>query len=324
MAVGSLHQARVKQFRHCEGMRRLIPLALLTALIGSASAAPRITAQSIIVNPLPTNVNVNVWTDRDNSGTAVPNYAPGEQIHLYVRADRDAYVYLFNVDPQGQVDMILPNGYAGGSNFVKANVTKVFPQPGAAFTFDIAAPYGLNKVLALASTAPLNLNDIATFSNQQNSFATVNVQGQQQLAQALSIVVNPVPQNTWSSDTAYYNVVAYNGAYDNSYVQPAPVYSAPVRPAPVQPAPVRPAPVYSDQWTTVPRWNTYYGNQYSLQTVHEQYASQLRAQGYRLVTIREYSGGLRSEWTRGYGNYSRAVLDVRNQNGQVAVNITQR
>ncbi|MFC3860834.1 DUF4384 domain-containing protein [Deinococcus antarcticus] len=309
-------------------MRKLIPLTLMTALssmalTGTASAAPRITAQSIIVNPVQTNVNVSVWTDRDPSGNAVPNYAPGEKIQLYVRADRDAYVYLFNVDPQGQVDMILPNGYTGGSNFVKANTTKVFPQPGAGFTFDIAAPYGLNKVLAVASTTQLNMNDIATFRTQ-NSFANVNVQGQQQLAQALSIVVNPVPQNTWTSDTAYYNVVARSTYVQPAPVRPAPVRPAPVRPAPVRPAPVRPAPVYSDQWITVPSWNATFTSQYSLQNVHEQYANQLRAQGYRLVTIREYSNTLRSEWTRGYGNYSRAVLDVRYVSGQVTVNITQR
>ena len=87
---------------------------------------------------------------------------------------------------------------------------------------------------------------------------------------------------------------------------------------------MRPAPVYSDQWITVPSWNATFTSQYSLQNVHEQYANQLRAQGYRLVTIREYSNTLRSEWTRGYGNYSRAVLDVRYVSGQVTVNITQR
>lgn len=307
-------------------MKKLLPIALLSALIGTASAAPRITAQSIIVNPTPANVNVNVWTDRDRSGNATPNYAPGDRIQLYVSTSQDAYVYLFNVDPRGQVDLILPNGYSGGDNFVRAGSTKVFPQPGAGFTFDIAAPYGVNKVLALASTAPLNMNDIASFSNGQNSFARVNVQGQQQLAQALSIVVNPVPQNTWNSDTAYYNVVPRN-----TYVTPnpvRPVRPAPVRPAPVQPVPVQPAPVYSDQWINVPNWSITIGNQYnsqsSLQNMHEQYANQLRAQGYRLVTIREYNNALRSEWSRGYGNYDRAVLEVRYAGGQIEVRITQR
>jgi hypothetical protein len=62
-------------------------------------------------------------------------------------------------------------------------------------------------VLAVASKTELNLNNISQFqSNSQ--FATGRVEGQQQLAQALSIVVNPLPQNTWVSDTALYSVSA--------------------------------------------------------------------------------------------------------------------
>lgn len=306
----------------------LLPLTLLTALtgtalLGTASAAPQITAQSIIVNPVPANVNVRVWTDRDPSGNAVPSYVPGDRIRLFVNTDRDAYVYLFNVDPQGRVDMVLPNTYSGGSNFVSANTTRVFPQNGAPFTFDIAAPYGMNKVLALASTTPLNLDQIASFKSQQNSFASVNVQGQQQLAQALSIVVNPVPQNTWSSDTAYYNVAPQRG-YAQPPVVTAPVRPVPVRPAPVRPAPVQSAPVYSDGWISVPRWSFTINFTSSLQDVHERYADQLRGQGYQLVTIRQGQSNLRSEWRRGYGSYDRAQLEVRYQNGQILVNITRR
>lgn len=304
-------------------MKKLLTLTALTAaIIGTASAAPVITAQSIIVNPVQTNVGVRVWTDRDPSGNSVPNYAPGERIRLYTSVDQDAYVYLFNVDPAGKVDMILPNQYAGGQNYIAAGTTKVFPAANDGFTFDIAAPYGMNKVLALASTTPLNMNQIASFSNSQGGFASVNVQGQQQLAQALSIVVNPVPQNTWTSDTAYYNVVARN-----TYVQPAPVRPvrpAPVQvqPAPVQPAPVRPAPVTNWNWTGQGNWriNVQFGND-SLATVHERYANQLRAQGYRLVTIREYGNAIRSDWQKGYDT---ARLQVTQQGGRFDVRIDQR
>ncbi|WP_394648987.1 DUF4384 domain-containing protein [uncultured Deinococcus sp.] len=299
-------------------MKKLLPLSIVTAaLAATAGAAPIISAQSIIVNPVQTALDVRVWTDRDSSGTQTPNYVPGERIRLYTSVNQDAYVYLFNVDPQGQVDLILPNRYAGGANFLKANTTKVFPDANDGFTFDIAAPYGLNKVLAVASRTPLNLDQIATFKSGQNSFASVNVQGQQQLAQALSIVVNPVPQDTWTSDTAYYNVAQPTSA---APVRPAPVQ--PVRPAPVRPAPVQPAPVQpSLPWLNDRNWNYEFQRSDTLARVHETYASQLRSQGYQLVSIRQQGNQIRSDWRRGRDT---ARLEVKQRGGSFAVEIERR
>lgn len=311
-------------------MKKVLTLtAALLGLSAVAEATPRISAQSIIVNPVQTNVGVRVWTDRDPAGNAVPNYYPGENIRLSVSTTRDAYVYLFNVDPQGRVDMVLPNQYNGGDNYVRANTIKTFPQAGALFTFTIDAPYGMNKVLALASTMPLNMNDIATFT-QQNSLATVNVQGQGQLAQALSIVVSPVAQNTWNTDTAFYNVAAARAVapvrpapltQPPVYVQPAPVY---VQPAPVyvQPAPVVQPVQNSFPWLQLLNWftNVAVTPTTNLQNVHEQYAGQLRAQGYRLVTINEYAGQIRSQWQRGY---DQATLEVTQRGSNVEVRIVR-
>lgn len=180
----------------------ILPVALL---LGTASAAPKISAQSIIVNPVQPDLGVKVWVDKDASGSQIPNYAIDEKISVNVQPTRDAYVYLFNVGPDGSVDLVLPNKL-GGDNFVKANTTKTFPAAGDNFVYNVGGPVGLNKVLALASETELNLDQLAKFSDSQSQFASVNAKGQQQLAQALSIVVNPVPQNSWVSDTAFYNV----------------------------------------------------------------------------------------------------------------------
>ncbi|ADV66454.1 DUF4384 domain-containing protein [Deinococcus maricopensis] len=182
-------------------------LALGVALTGAAFAQPRISAQSIIVNPTPADLTVRVRVDRDPSGTGVPNYRAGENVTISTTVNQDAYVYLFSVDPSGDVTQILPNRL-GGENFVKANTTAVFPPAGSAFRFTVDGEAGLNKVLALASTTPLDLSQLSTFRSSQDQFATVAAKGQQEFAQALSIVVNPVPQNNWVTDTAFFNVTA--------------------------------------------------------------------------------------------------------------------
>ncbi|OLV19372.1 DUF4384 domain-containing protein [Deinococcus marmoris] len=272
-----------------------LSVALAAGLSGPALAAPKISAQSIIVNPVQTTVDVKVWTDRDSSGTRTPSYAPGERIRLYASVSQDAYVYLFNVDPNGQVDLILPNRYQGGANFLKAGAVKVFPAAGDPFTFDIAAPYGLNKVLALASKTELNLDQIATFKSGQNSFADVNVKGQQGLAQALSIVVTPVPQNTWDSATAFYQVVARTGA-----AVPA---------LPTQPG---------NPWGNARKWQTVVSAPSDLRALHDSYAARLKAEGYTQTKLKIKNNEIESEYRRGNDE---AELQVKRKGNGVEIKL---
>lgn len=178
-----------------------LPLTLLAANAG----AQTLSAQSIIVNPARPDLNVQVRVDKDATGNQVPTYRVGDNIRLNVTTNRDAYVYLFSVGADGEVNQILPNRL-GASNYLRANSTFTFPPAGANYTYDIAGPAGLNKVLALASLTELNLNDLSRFASSQSQFATVNARGQDQLAQALSIVVNPIQQNSWVSDTVFFDV----------------------------------------------------------------------------------------------------------------------
>ncbi len=296
-------------------MKAFLFLSGVLGLGSSALAAPQISAQSIIVNPVPADLQVRVWTDRDASGQKVPAYAPGDRIRLYASVSQDAYVYLFNVDPGGQVDLILPNKYQGGANFLKANAVKVFPAAGDAFTFDIAAPYGVNKVLAVASKTPLKLDQIATFKTQHNSFADVQVKGQQGLAQALSIVVTPVPQNTWHSATASYQVVSRTGA------APAPVGTPPRSAAPLTGVPT-PAPVRGP-WGAAREWkSTLETRSADLRALHERYAAFLRAEGYQLVELKSKNNEVSSEYRR--GSRDRAELSVKRKGHRIEIRVERR
>ncbi|WP_322473926.1 DUF4384 domain-containing protein [Deinococcus sp. AB2017081] len=189
----------------------LSSVLVLTAAsaLSTAGAQPRVSAQSIIVNPVTPDLSVNVQVDRDASGAQNPAYKVGDGITVSATVNRDAYVYLFNVNPDGTVDQILPNRLSA-ENLVKANTTKSFPAEGDNFKYTVAGPIGQNKVLALASLTPLNLDQLSSFKTQQDQFATVNAKTQAGLAQALSIVVTPLPQNSWVSDTAFYTVAAVN------------------------------------------------------------------------------------------------------------------
>ncbi|MFC4427751.1 DUF4384 domain-containing protein [Deinococcus navajonensis] len=316
-------------------MNKLLILSAGLSLWPLAAAAPSLSAQSIIVNPVASPVGVRVWTDRDPSGTRTPEYAPGEKIRLYTTVSQDSYVYLFNVDPQGKVDLILPNRFQGGGNFLKANVVKAFPASGDPFTFDIAAPYGLNKVLALASRTPLNIDQIATFKSQQSSFAAVSVQGQTGLAQALSIVVRPIAQDSWDSATAFYTVV--NRA--PTAVTPAPPVATPLATTPARPGAIQPVPTPSaaaprtaqalsvavnpaSPWGTAREWKTTLDTRRSVAQIHAEYSALLKAEGYTLVSTRTKGKEMSSEYRNARGG--KAELSVKQKGNRTEVKVERK
>ncbi|CAM4002045.1 DUF4384 domain-containing protein [Deinococcus frigens] len=235
----------------------LMTLALVAgASTALAQTSPKITSQSIIVNPVVSPLRVNVWTAKDTTGTQTPTYVAGDRIVLNVKTTQDAYVYLFNVNQQGNINLILPNRFTSGANFIKANTTKSFPSKEDKFTFDIAGPAGLNKVLAVASTDELDLDAIAQFKeDQETGFATVTIKGGQNgLAQALSIIVKPLASKDWVTDVAQYQI------------------SAKVATPPV--------PVVSTTTTTTSTWKSSFKSTLSLVRVYDFYANQLKGQGY--------------------------------------------
>jgi hypothetical protein len=304
-------------------MNRLLPVAFaLTASL--AVAAPKITAQSIIVNPVQTTEHVRVWTDRDPSGTNTPDYTIGDKIRLFVTADRDAYVYLFSVEADGTVEQILPNAYNSGANFVKAGVVKAFPGNGDTFTYNVAGSVGITKVLAVASTTKLDLKALSAYKSGEK-FAVVRVKGQQQLAQALSIVVSPISQKTWTSDVALINVVA------------APAPAADTTAQPVAPAQDTTTQTTTTQTTTI-TLTPYTGATYArpvevqngtgyvfhsntqVETLLKFYSSELVNLGY--AQDDQTITGTTATAHFSQGN-AKAVLSIKNTNGRVDVSVVR-
>jgi hypothetical protein len=181
---------------------------LSTALFATAGAAfaqssPQINPQSIIVNPVTPDLQVRVSVDRPGLN---PIYNIGDRIRITVSVNQDAYVYLFSVHADGAIDLVLPNRLSGGNEFLRAGETRSFPPAqGAAYALTVGGPQGQDKVLAVASKRPLNINEIAGFQGN-NQFADVGVQGQDNLARALSIIVTPVPPSDWVTAVAFYQV----------------------------------------------------------------------------------------------------------------------
>lgn len=190
-------------------MKKLLGLLILLIVPLGFAQKVVISPQSIVVNPLPA-FDVEVWVDKDRSGEARPTYDIGETIRIGVHVSEDSYIYLFNVRSNGEVTQILPNRLSGGGNFIPAGGTRYFPPEGARFTFEIDGPTGLDKVIAVASKTELDTSTLASFASE-GSFASSNI-GEESFAQTLSIVVKPLPQDTWVTDTALFYVTRRGGS----------------------------------------------------------------------------------------------------------------
>lgn len=174
---------------------------LLLAVLGlGAALAQEINPQGIIVNPVPTDLEVRVWVDKDPAKRGNAVYRIGESIYIYVRVNQDAYVYLFNINADGRIDPILPNPYER-DNFLRAGETRRFPPEGARYRYTITGPEGEDRILAVASRRPLSVAEILDVERGE-----VRVQGWEGLARALSIVIKPVPAKDWVTDVARYFV----------------------------------------------------------------------------------------------------------------------
>jgi Domain of unknown function (DUF4384) len=190
-------------------------------LMPTVLAQPQITVspQSIVINPLP-SFGVEVFVDKDSSGSGTPSYQVGEAISVGVRVSEASYVYVFNVKATGEIRQILPNRYDadGQNNYLQAGETKYFPPRGARYAFNVDGPNGLDKVIAVASRSQVDTSQLADFVDD-SGFASSNI-GQDGFAQSFSIVVTPIPQADWVTDTAVFNVGS--GAAQPIVVAPQP------------------------------------------------------------------------------------------------------
>ncbi|MFD3006128.1 PEGA domain-containing protein [Thermus tengchongensis] len=177
-------------------MRKL----LLAALGLGVALAQQISPQGILVNPVPTDLVVKVWVDKDPAKRGNAVYQVGEPIYIYVNVNRDAYVYLFNINADGRIDPILPNAFER-ENFLRAGETRRFPPEGARYRYTVTGPEGEDRILAVASRRPLSLGEILDVEGSR-----VRVQGAEGLARALSIVIEPLPPRDWVTDVARYFV----------------------------------------------------------------------------------------------------------------------
>jgi len=91
-------------------------------------------------------LNAYVWTMESV-------FELGDAIEIYVGVDRPAFVYLFDLQPDGLVRMIFPNAFSS-TNFL---TTSNYRLPDAGYALVAQPPTGIEELLVFATDVPLPL-----------------------------------------------------------------------------------------------------------------------------------------------------------------------
>ncbi len=125
--------------------KTMLCLVVMLAMgtIGWGQAEP----SGIIVEPPdPAGLTVRIWTDK-------PVYAVGEVAQISFEINRDAYIYIWDIMPDGRVQQIFPNQYEQ-ENYFRAGQHTI-PSPGRGYSLRVEPPLGTEWLQILAVTRPI-------------------------------------------------------------------------------------------------------------------------------------------------------------------------
>ncbi len=194
----------------------------ILALSGIVAVAAQPAPLGLIIDPEPDPLSVSIWTNKSS-------YVIGENATIFFSISQPAYVYIYDIQPDGIVRLIFPNAYSQ-NNYVSAGTHSL---PDGLYKFTVAPPTGTEQLQIIAS--PLSLGLEQPFSEPfpmvgpSPSAATDNIQ-----AHIMGIVPEPDYATAW---TSFLIVGSYGYTPPTYYPTPPTYYPTPPTYNPHQPPP---------------------------------------------------------------------------------------
>ncbi|MFC2079602.1 DUF4384 domain-containing protein, partial [Candidatus Bipolaricaulota bacterium] len=129
-------------------MNRTLFLALLLVGCAFAVASP-VVAQTFPLGLLPASpdssepLDAYVWTMESR-------FEVGDPVEIHLAVSREAFVYLFDLQPDGLVRMLFPNAYSLNNYLSTSTII-----PDGNYELIALPPIGIEELLVFASTHPL-------------------------------------------------------------------------------------------------------------------------------------------------------------------------
>jgi len=141
-------------------MKKALLVSFLIVLAAVSFGVVTYDLQKVIIVPEKPQgtLEVTIWLDRDNGSL----YYSGEEVKTYFKVNKDAYVAIYDITPNGEIQLIFPNGY-DRDNFVRANRNYTLPTDSATtrYRLQLTSETGGGKEIfqIVASTQPLGFLD---------------------------------------------------------------------------------------------------------------------------------------------------------------------
>jgi len=90
-------------------------------------------------------LDVEVWTDRSEG-----EYYESDNITIYFRVNRDAFVAIYTLDSRERVNLLFPTE-PGGDNYIRGGVTYSLPGGDDDFDLTVTGPEGVENIQVIAS-----------------------------------------------------------------------------------------------------------------------------------------------------------------------------
>ncbi|MFN3346695.1 MAG: DUF4384 domain-containing protein [Candidatus Bipolaricaulaceae bacterium] len=128
--------------KHLRFFGVLVGLVLGLLAMAQEEAVPL----GIVIEPPVGELRVRIWVDK-------PVYTVGETIRIHFELSMAAYVYIWDIMPDGKVQQIFPNHYEPQNHF-PAGVHTI-PSPGKGYQFTVQPPTGTEWLQIMATTVPI-------------------------------------------------------------------------------------------------------------------------------------------------------------------------
>jgi len=110
----------------------------------------RLEPQLVPVPTAPARGVVRVWT----SGGEGSVFYPGENMEIFFRTNRDAFVVVVDIDTRGRARLLFPTR-SRDDGFVEAGRTMTLPGRRAGYRLMVTGPAGIERIVAFASDLPI-------------------------------------------------------------------------------------------------------------------------------------------------------------------------
>lgn len=114
--------------------------------VENSALLARIEKEFEDIIPKKPDFKLEIWSDRGDDAT----YFEGEEVTFNVVSEKDAYIYLFHCDSEGNAQLLYPSS-KGDDNYVKAGKVCVIPPPSWGFKLEAGEPFGAEYLIAVAS-----------------------------------------------------------------------------------------------------------------------------------------------------------------------------